>query len=146
MRSAEATALPAFIASRLASRPAVYIMAQHMEAAGLATAAQVMRAYNQRTMDAVHRFKDALPPEIGANIDGYITQASADMVTIWESILNPQGDDTHADVDGTPAPATTNRSGRRPGANLVGPETPEMRTTNTPTPPKRAKQCTFSPR
>ena len=61
MKEASVIALPAFIASRVASRHFVEEMCRHAETVGIATVSQCMEAYECRTRSACKRCSTTLP-------------------------------------------------------------------------------------
>ncbi len=72
LRSARDVALPAFIGSRVASRPIVAHMFRHLENAGLAIAQQLLGLYDVRLSGAVAAFKQSLPDLVHADVDQYV--------------------------------------------------------------------------
>ena len=57
IRTADEVALPAFIGSRIAARPAVDRIAQRLESSGFAPLHVIMAAYDQRTSQAIGSFE-----------------------------------------------------------------------------------------
>ncbi len=107
MREATAVVFPAFLGSRLASRPLVKEMAGHMEAAGLGTEAQVMDRYDERTRSAFDRFANLMPEGIRPQLATFAEEAAADAQASWELVRRGQ---TEADAMG---------ARRGPGAALL---------------------------
>ena len=64
LRSARDIALPAFIASRVDSRPMVTKMFDHIEAAGLGLKADLIAEYDRRTTAAINSLCADLPVEV----------------------------------------------------------------------------------
>ena len=68
LRSADSTALPAFVASRLSSRPLVKTMVEHYAMATGASTDVIMRAFDKRTEDAIFSLGQSMPTDIGINL------------------------------------------------------------------------------
>ena len=63
-REATSIVLPAFIASRVAARPAALIMAGHAEATGLLEVEVFAQQYDLRTSAAIQRWLNGLPVDL----------------------------------------------------------------------------------
>ena len=89
MKTAHDTALPAFIGSRIASRPLVRCMFTHIETAELGIAQVLLDAYDTRTAAAVEMLVTDLPPDAEQEIrdivaDGYVVAARSWRATMRE--------------------------------------------------------------
>ncbi len=125
MRDASLVALPAFIASRVTSRPLVAEMASHLEEAGLCAAAVCMQAYDHRSQQALHRWLAALPAPVQQDAQSHMADAAAAAAHRWQSWCAGEAEQPE-DPDLEFGPRA--RGSRRPGAGLVpdaGTEDPE---------------------
>ena len=86
LRETQAVALPAFVASRIVSRPLVREMAEHMEEAGLAAADGVMRHYDERTECAAGRLRDDLPEAVWERVAVAIDEAGVAATARWQRL------------------------------------------------------------
>ena len=114
MREASVIALPAFIASRVTSRPLVEEMCRHMEEEGIATVAQCMAAYDVRTRTAGERWGNTLPAAVHDQTRRLIEAAAAAGNRRWRSWC--EGVDAEEEEDQAPPRA---RGSRRPGNAVV---------------------------
>ncbi|CAK0846886.1 unnamed protein product [Prorocentrum cordatum] len=76
-REAPESALPAFIASRVASRPLVAAMRVHVEEEVLGSAARCMREYDRRAHAAAQRWRGALPAGVHDAVRAHLEEAAA---------------------------------------------------------------------
>jgi len=126
LRDASWIALPAFLASRVASRPLVAAMADHLATAGICSVNQCMDAYDQRTRAAAHRWGETLPDVVRQEADQLTQDAAAAAARRWQSWV--AGDEPPPEGPDDPEAAARQRGSRRPGAGLVpaaGTEDPE---------------------
>ena len=86
LRESATVALPAFLASRIASRPLVHDMASHMEQAGLATVTLFTRGYDERTKQAVDRLYATLPEAVTPELRTLFEAAAADCERTWQRL------------------------------------------------------------
>ena len=126
LREASQIALPAFIASRVASRPLVEEMASHFEAAGLGSSRLCLRAFDLRLQQALDRWCSSLPEEgVRPEVLRHVADAADAATRRWHAWASGEAEPPE-DPDGDqPRPA---RGSRRPGAGLVpeaGTEDPE---------------------
>jgi hypothetical protein len=113
-RDASNTALPAFIASRIASRPFVLHLAHAFEAAHFVPPGTFAEAYDRRTATAVTAFKNCLSAASAASVESAIDQGN-DRAQARFAQFGAANSGWHVDAD-------------RPGGNLVqaaGEEEPE---------------------
>jgi hypothetical protein len=109
---------PAFVASRIVSKPLVMDMAAHAVDAGFLTLAEFEDHYDQRTMAAVDKLRASLPPGLGNSLQVLLEDAVADAAARWAALK--------AGGDGAGAPSAA--AGRVPAGGLVadtGVEDPE---------------------
>ena len=117
--------LPAFIASRVASRPLVAVMASHFETAGLGSSWLCLRAYDLRSQQALDQWCSSLPEEVRPEVLRHVEDAAEAATRRWEAWARGEAEPPE-DPDGDPAQPP--RGSRRPGAGLVpeaGTEDPE---------------------
>jgi hypothetical protein len=122
MREATVVALPAFIASRVASRPLVEEMCRHAEAEGIGTAQACMDVYDTRTRAAAERWGTSLPQGVHEEARRIIEAAAAAATRRWRSWC--AGEEEEQEETQLPSASVS----RRPGANVVpdvGAEDPE---------------------
>ena len=98
LRSADSTALPAFVASRVSSRPLVRTMVDHYATAIGASADVIMRAYDRRTEDAIISLVGSMPTDIGINLLDDLANLGDEASTHWQAILD--GNDEPIDAVG----------------------------------------------
>ena len=85
LREASECALPAFIASRVASRPLVAAMCAHVEEEGPGSAARCMREYDRRTHVAAQRLRDVLPAGVHDAVRIHLEEAAALAERRWRN-------------------------------------------------------------
>ena len=85
MKEVSVIALPAFIASRVASRALVEEMCRHTEEEGIATVTQCMTAYDARSQAACARWSASLPEGMHDQARLLIEAAAAAAVRRWRS-------------------------------------------------------------
>ena len=90
MRTANQTALAAFIASRFASRPHVEEMTKHLNAASLGNTRTVMDAYDRRTEDALIRLVSTIAPEKGSELIDLLGKSAEDAQWAWASLFDQE--------------------------------------------------------
>ena len=109
MREAGAIALPAFLASRVVSRPLVAEMAQHTEDAGLCSSALSLQAYDARTAAAWGEWLCTLPAAVHDEARKLMEDAAEVASTRWRRLC--AGDEeTTVPADG-PGPAAAPAAG-----------------------------------
>ena len=102
MRSAHSTALAAFIGSRVASRPLVTCMFEHIESAELGSVRVLLDEYDQRTSRSVETLISELPEEAAQTVRDIVADGMADAARRWRLSMNTDGQDDAAG-DGTNA-------------------------------------------
>ena len=98
LRSAETTALAAFVASRFTSRPLVTTMVQHYVAATGEQFDKIMSAYDSRTEDALITLVSTLPPDVGLGIVEKLADAADEATLRWQAIVD--GEEEPMDLTG----------------------------------------------
>ena len=122
LREASVWALPAFIASRTASRPLVAAMCAHAQEEGLVSADMCMRDYDRRSEGATHRWTTSLPHGVHAVVRLHIDEAAAVAERRWRTWC--AGEEDEEALEG----AGSGGCSRRPGTAVVaeaGLEDPE---------------------
>ena len=84
-KSAGDLALPAFLASRTAARPAVRTLFQSMETAGLGEAASLLEAFDARTRAAEAKLAAALPADLAQQLNNITKEGAGDAIRRWNS-------------------------------------------------------------
>ena len=123
LKEACVIALPAFIASRVASRPLVEEMYLHAETEGIGTVAQCMAAYDARTLPAAEKWAAWLPQGVHGEALRTVEAAAAAAVRRWRCWC--EGEEEEPEESAVPPAA---RGSRRPGVAVVpdaGAEDPE---------------------
>ena len=87
LKEADAIALPAFVASRLASRPHVQALAAHMEEAEIGTVKQIMEKYDSRTTAALLKVVSLLDSEAGEKLVEDLEDATAKTEDQWRTLF-----------------------------------------------------------
>lgn len=87
LRAAKEVALPAFIGSRIASRPMVASMFMHLESAGLASSALLLNMYDLRTRRALDAFAATLPAAVLREYWSIVDSAVAGAAARWERLV-----------------------------------------------------------
>jgi hypothetical protein len=115
-------ALPAFLASRVAARPAAQLLFQSLEDAGFASVSLLEEAFDARTQAAEERLASMLPTDLAARLHSTMREGSCKAARRWNAIT---GDVTVSDeleeIEGDPflaAAMTMDRS--EPGADRSG--------------------------
>ena len=108
-------ALPAFIASWLASRPLVEEMCRHAEEEGFATTSQCMAAYDERTRAAADRWAATVPTRVHQQAQELIEAASAAATRRWRNWCEASDSEPEESHVATP------QGSMRPGTS-VGPD------------------------
>jgi hypothetical protein len=113
LREARTVALPAFVASRVASRPHVLEMAKHMEALHHGAARAITKAFDERTDRALEALTQTLDTTTGTTLVNDLKELSEKAQNNWNCLF-----DEH---DPATAPDSTHRRQNQPGAapNLV---------------------------
>ena len=125
LRPAAEVALPAFIASRLASRPAVEHMCGHMQEGALGAADALLRVYDARTDAAIGKYVATLPQVMHEEITRILMHGQAQAEVDWKRCrdgfvdgagpsANPDDDDDDARHHGSSGAGLVN-CGRRSG-------------------------------
>ena len=70
-------ALPAFLASRVASRPAVESLLGSVVEAGMGNSEMLLEAYDARTTEALERAASSLPGDLALKFRGMVNEAAA---------------------------------------------------------------------
>jgi len=110
MREASTIAMPAFLASRVASRPMVAEMCEHTAAAGLCSAALSLQTYDARTAAAWAEWLQSLPEAVHGEARQLLADARDLAQRRWESLV--RGCEPAAETTGGP-PALA------PGGRLI---------------------------
>ena len=113
LRTAHSTALAAFVASRISSRPLVCTMVGHYCNAMGASPGQIFSAYDRRTEDALVALVSELPPNAGADLLDKLDTAADEACRAWRAIL--EGDEEPRDLSGRAVDAPR----RRPGTTIT---------------------------
>ena len=112
LRTTQSTALAAFVASRIASRPLVRTMVEQYAAATGASADNIMVAYDRRSEDALVTLVSSLPPESGGKLIEELDVHASECALAWTAII--EGEEDPADVSGQASAARA-----RPGASIT---------------------------
>ena len=107
-RTASDLALPAFLASRIASQPAAFSIFDDLASAGLGSAQEYKSAYITRTNNAQTRLQHSLPDDVRQAVVATIDDGSQAARDQWSNLLSGQGE-PRAPPDG----------GMQPGAGLI---------------------------
>ncbi|CAE7502388.1 unnamed protein product, partial [Symbiodinium sp. CCMP2456] len=110
MREASTIAMPAFLASRVASHPMVAEMCEHTAAAGLCSAALSLQTYDARTAAAWAVWLQSLPEAVHGEARQLLADARDLAQRRWESLV--RGCEPAAETTGGP-PALA------PGGRLI---------------------------
>ena len=94
LRTAESTALAAFVASRIGSRPLVRTMVEHYAAATGASVDVVMAAYDNRTDDALVDLVSSLPPAAGIDLLDDLDAEAREAALAWRAIVEGEAEPT----------------------------------------------------
>eukprot|EP00973_Karenia_brevis_P091573 12408189-Karenia_brevis.AAC.1 len=86
LRSARDVALPAFIGSRVSSRPMVNAMFEHIESAGLGMASSLLAAYDRRTAQAIDALRGTLPTEAHAELRDIVADGGRTALHRWDTL------------------------------------------------------------
>lgn len=113
LRHAEITALPAFLASRLASRPHVMSLARHLEEAELVDVDTFMAAYDARTTAARDRFFSNLSPHDQADMEDCLRRSQEHAANTWNQLFAEEPDNA------TVEPLSEQRRPHRPGHTIL---------------------------
>ena len=122
MREASGIALAAFVASRVVARLLVGEMARHCEAAGIATAASVMLAYDERTEEAWEQWiQDEVPDACITIVRQHKMDAAEAAERRWGAWCLGEEAEPHQPPD---APGTSDFRPSSMVIRAVGPEWP----------------------
>ena len=88
LRTAVTVALPAFVASRILSRPLVITMVDHLCAAIGASRDTIMAEYDTRTDEALSRLIHTLPTASALELLGKLDEALAESELLWSNVLS----------------------------------------------------------
>ena len=84
LRTAVTVALPAFVASRILSRPLVVTMVDHLCAAIGASRQTIMAEYDARTDEALSRLASTLPTATALDLLAKLDEAYAESHLSWQ--------------------------------------------------------------
>ena len=85
-------ALPAFLASRVASRPAVESLLSNVVDAGMGDLETLLEVFDARTTEALERAVSSLPDDLALNFRGMVIDAAAAAITRWRLLTMPEND------------------------------------------------------
>ena len=88
LRSAQDMALPAFVSSRVASRPMVAHMLTHIEAAGLGIASEILKIYDARTNSAARELASTLPEAMASEVREAAEAEAVFAAKRWDVLLH----------------------------------------------------------
>ena len=88
LRTAVTVALPAFVASRILSRPLVVTMVDHLCAAIGASRQTIMAEYDARTDEALSRLASTLPTATALDLPAKLDEAYAESHLSWQNVLS----------------------------------------------------------
>ena len=88
LRTAVTVALPAFVASRILSRPVVVTMVDHLCAAVGASRQTIMAEYDARTDEALSRLASTLPTATALDLLAKLDEAYAETHLSWQNVLS----------------------------------------------------------
>ena len=88
LRTAVTVALPAFVASRILSRPLVVTMVDHLCAAIGASRQTIMAVYDARTDEALSRLASTLPTATALDLLAKLDEAYAECHLSWQNVLS----------------------------------------------------------
>ena len=88
LRTAVTVALPAFVASRILSRPLVATMVDHFCAAIGASRETIMAEYDTRTDEALSRLAFTLPTAAALELLAKLDEALAESHLLWQNVLS----------------------------------------------------------
>ena len=102
LSTAIAVALPAFVASRISSRPLVVTMVDHLCAAIGASRQTIMAEYDTRTDEALSRLASTLPTANALELLTKLDEAYAESQLLWQDV--PSGSEPAMRDQPRPAP------------------------------------------
>ena len=123
--SAADLALPAFIASRVSSRPAVVEMFAKLEAAGLGLSAQLQEVYDKRLDAASARLAATLPVDLADAVGEIIERGREQTESRWRAECGEDGPVAPTVLDPTPAVEALAAGNARPRGAVASPERDE---------------------
>ena len=88
LRTAVTVALPAYVASRILSRPLVVTMVDHLCAAIGASRETIMAEYDTRTDEALSRLVHTLATAAALELLGKLDEAFAESHFLWQNVLS----------------------------------------------------------
>ena len=88
LRTAVTVALPAFVASRILSRPLVVTMVDHLCAAVGASRQVIMAEYDARPDEALSRLASTLPTATALDLLAKLDEAYAECHLSWQNVLS----------------------------------------------------------
>ena len=88
LRTAVTVALPAFVASRILSRPIVVTMVDHLCAAIGASRQTIMAEYDARTDEALSRLASTLPTATALELLAKLDEAHTESHLSWQNVLS----------------------------------------------------------
>ena len=89
IRRASDVALMAFIGSRVASRPLVACMLEHVQSADLGCANTLLHAYDSRTNSAVDALLRSFPAEAAQRVHDFIADGVVHAARTWQAYMSP---------------------------------------------------------
>ena len=107
LRTAVTVALPAFVASRILSRPLVATMVDHFCAAIGASRQTIMAEYDARTDEALSRLASTLPTATALDLLAKLDEAYAECHLSWQNVLSG----SEPAMQDQPPPCSSPRSG-----------------------------------
>ena len=102
-KSVQELALPAFLASRTAARPAVLSLFAGLEGAGFGSEAELTAAFDERFKAAEQRLVQLLPAERASQLSGIIAAGGAHAEQQWRQMSGGAPDDPTVPPGGTGA-------------------------------------------
>ena len=92
-------ALPAFLASRVASRPAMESLLGSVVEAGMGNLEALLETYDARTTEALERAASSLPGDLALNFRDMVKDAAAAAITRWRLLTMPGEEGGRAELD-----------------------------------------------
>ena len=123
LRTAVTVALPAFVASRILSRPLAATMVDHLCAAIGASRQMIMAEYDARTHEALSRLASTLPSATALDLLAKLDEAYAECHLSWQNVLSG----SEPAMQDQPPPAPRHARGITPDDGDGGDEHPHTR-------------------
>ena len=89
-KSVHDLALPAFVASRTAPRPAARFLFEGLEKAGFGSAAEVLEAFDERSEAAVARLRQRLPADLANRLADVVAAGGQCAEQRWQQQVGPE--------------------------------------------------------